>query len=117
MISTPPQVHSGGMDRKAIIEQRLAAAFAPMHLEVVDESHMHAVPAGAQSHFKVIVVSQAFENASPIERHRRVNQVLADLLAGGVHALALHTHTPAEWGEKEERIIDSPPCLGGGNAR
>ena len=102
------------MDRKATIEEKLAAAFSPLHLEVVDESYMHSVPEGAQSHFKVTLVAEAFAGEPPVARHRRVNQVLAQELAGGIHALALHTLTPEEWFAKGGKAPDSPPCLGGG---
>ena len=49
------------MNRKETIEQKLREAFSPLHLEVADESHMHSVPEGAQSHFKVTVVSERFD--------------------------------------------------------
>ncbi|MCU7948134.1 MAG: BolA/IbaG family iron-sulfur metabolism protein [Candidatus Thiodiazotropha sp. (ex Cardiolucina cf. quadrata)] len=43
------------------IQQKLQSAFSPLHLEVINESHMHSVPEGAESHFKVVVVSEAFQ--------------------------------------------------------
>ena len=104
------------MNRQSIIEQKLSEAFSPLHLEVADETHMHDVPADAQSHFKVTLVSSRFEAEPLVKRHRLVNQVLAEELAGGIHALALHTLTPEEWFEKGGRSPDSPPCLGGGKA-
>lgn len=61
----------------------------PTHLEVINESNMHNVPKGSESHFKVVVVSMDFENLSLIKRHRMVNDVLKDELAGGVHALSI----------------------------
>ena len=96
------------------IESKLQEALAPFHLEVVNESHMHNVPAGSESHFKVTVVSEAFAGKLPLARHRAVNKALADELAGPVHALALHTLTPEEWFERSARVPDSPPCAGGG---
>ena len=101
------------MNRRELIEQQLNAAFSPLHIEVVDESHMHSVPEGAQSHFKVTLVSQQFEQQSLLQRHRAVNQVLAHELENGIHALALHTMTADEWFAKGGRSPDSPPCLGG----
>jgi BolA protein len=95
------------------IKQKLESAFSPLHLEVVNESHMHNVPEGSESHFKIVLVSDAFKGERLINRHRQVNSVLADELRGGVHALALHTQTPEEWFEKGGRVPDSPPCLGG----
>ena len=73
------------------IEQVLKDAFAPLHLEVLDESHMHNVPEDAQSHFKVTLVAEAFAGQSLIQRHRAVNQVLAGEIMDTIHALALHT--------------------------
>ena len=104
------------MDRKALIESRLSEAFNPFHLEVVDESSNHDVPEGAQSHFKVTLVSAALDGLSLVQRHRRINQLLADQFSEGLHALALHTYTPEEWFEKGGQASDSPPCLGGGKA-
>ena len=101
------------MNRRELIEQQLTAAFTLLHIEVVDESHMHSVPDGAQSHFKVTLVSQQFEQQSLLQRHRAVNQVLAHELENGIHALALHTMTPDEWFAKGGHSSDSPPCLGG----
>ena len=95
------------------INEKLAAALAPQHLEVVNESGNHNVPAGSETHFKVIVVAAAFEGQRLLARHRRVNQALADELAGGVHALAIHAYTAAEWRERFGAAPMSPPCLGG----
>ena len=61
----------------------------------------------------MVLVSKAFEGESLITRHRRVNQVLADELSGGVHALALHTMTPEEWFNRGGTSPHSPECLGG----
>ncbi len=96
-----------------IIEQKLQQAFAPIHLEVINESHMHSVAEGSESHFKVVVVSEAFTGEKLIARHRQVNRVLGEELAGGIHALALHTLTPDDWFNRGGSVADSPPCLGG----
>jgi len=98
------------------IEQALKDAFAPLHLEVIDESHMHDVPEDAQSHFKVTLVAEAFAGQPLIQRHRAVNQVLAGEIMDAIHALALHTMTPEEWFAKGGQSPDSPPCLGGGKS-
>lgn len=82
------------------ITARLTAAFSPVTLEVKDESHLHAGHAGAreggQSHFRILVVSSAFEGLSRVDRQRAVNAALKDELAGPVHALAMKTLTPQE---------------------
>ena len=95
------------------IEAKLAARFHPLHCEVVNESHMHSVPPGSESHFKITVVSEDFAGRRLIERHRAVNETLASELAGAVHAIALHTLTPEEWFARGGAVPDSPPCLGG----
>ena len=82
------------------IEEKLGAAFAPDHLEVVDESFLHAGHAGArpegETHFRVVIVAAGFEGVSRLERQRRVVEVLSDELSGPVHALAIRARTPAE---------------------
>ncbi len=95
------------------ITQKLEDVLKPGHLEVINESHMHNVPPGSESHFKVVVVSDAFEGKMLVARHRMINQALAEELAGPIHALALHTMTPSEWSEKGA-APQSPPCMGGG---
>jgi BolA family transcriptional regulator, general stress-responsive regulator len=83
-----------------IITEKLTAAFAPESLRVVDESHQHQGHAGhrpgGQTHYRVYIVSAAFQGKSRIDRHRMINQMLAGELAGGVHALAIHASAPGE---------------------
>jgi len=83
-----------------IIRGKLSAAFAPVALEVKDESAMHAGHAGArpggETHFRVRIVSPAFQGASRVERQRQVYAALSEELEARVHALALVTLTPAE---------------------
>ena len=95
------------------IEGQLRQAFSPRHLAVVNESHMHNVPPGSESHFNVVLVCDAFDGQRKVARHQQVYQVLADQLAAGVHALALHTYTPAEWQARGEELPASPNCMGG----
>ena len=95
------------------IETKLAEALEPAHLVVENESSNHNVPAGSESHFRVVVVAAGFEGRRLIERHRMVNAVLSDELAGPVHALALHTYTEADWKARFGAAPMSPPCLGG----
>lgn len=82
------------------IRRKLKQAFAPEALEVVNDSHHHAghggSPGTGESHFSIKVVSPAFEGKSRVERHRMVNAVLAEELAGKIHALAVSALTPAE---------------------
>ena len=95
------------------INDVLVEHLAPARLDIINESHKHNVPAGSESHFKVTVVSNEFENMGLVPRHRTVNKLLADLLAGPIHALSLHTYTLSEWQERGEQVPASPPCRGG----
>jgi BolA protein len=85
---------------KARIEEKLQRAFQPDRLTVVDESHLHEGHVGhrpgGETHFRVSVVAKSFAGKSRVERHRMVNSVLADELAGPVHALAVNPTAPEE---------------------
>lgn len=85
-----------------VITEKLAAAFAPTSLQVVDESHQHEGHAGhrpgGETHYRVYIVSEAFRGKSRIDRHRMINRTLARELAEGVHALAIHAAAPGEGG-------------------
>jgi BolA protein len=94
------------------IEQKLQS-LNPVQLSVENESHMHAVPANSETHFKVTLVTEEFNGLRSLQRHRKINQLLADELAGPVHALALHTYTSQEWEQKHGVAPTSPNCLGG----
>lgn len=98
------------------ITQQLENRFSPTHLEVENESHMHNVAPGSESHFKVTIVTEEFEGLMLIKRHRAVNEALKEVLTL-IHALALHTMTPNEWFEKGGAVADSPECLGGGKGQ
>ena len=95
------------------IRSKLDAALSPSVLDVINESHMHNVPPGSESHFKITVVSDEFAGKMLVARHRIVNKLLADELAGPVHAIALHTYTPDEYFERAGAVPASPPCEGG----
>ncbi len=99
------------MSMQQQIEAKLPQAFAPDHLEVRNESHMHRTEPGAESHFKVVLVSGSFAGQRLLARHRAVNEVLAAELAGPVHALALHTYTPEEW-QQQGIAPRTPSCVG-----
>ena len=99
------------MSMQQQIENKLQQAFSPAHLEVLNESHMHRVSPGAESHFKVVLVSEQFAGQRSLARHRAVNSVLAEELSGGVHALALHTYTSEEWSLRGS-APRTAPCVG-----
>jgi stress-induced morphogen len=102
------------MSKRETIHDLLVEAFTPAALEVIDESGNHSVPKGAESHFKVVVVSDAFVGRPLVGRHRAINVALDSLLGPKlIHALAIHAYTPAEWTARGESFPASPPCLGG----
>ncbi len=89
------------------IEEKLIRAFRPSRLAVENESAKHAGHAGlregkayatGESHFRVVIVSDAFRGRSRLDRHRLVNEVLAEELRSDIHALAIRAMTPEEAG-------------------
>ena len=82
------------------IRAKLERAFAPEKLVVTDESHLHAGHAGArpggETHFAVEIVSAAFAGLGRVERQRKVYDVLAEELAGPVHALSVQAKAPGQ---------------------
>ena len=108
---------SSVMDIQQQIEKKLRDAFDPLHLEVIDESHMHRVPKGAKTHFKAVVVSDLFEGLTRLERHKKVYRVLLVELDGLIKAFSLYTHTSIEWRNRQGLLAPSPPCMGGGDHR
>jgi BolA protein len=88
------------VSRRARIEARLREALAAEHVQVVDESALHAGHAGARAgagHFRAVVVSERFEGVRPLERQRLVYAALADEMGREIHALSMQALTPAEW--------------------
>lgn len=103
------------MSKAEHIEEALEAEFHPSHLEVVNESHMHNVAPGSESHFKVVIVCEAFAQKPLIARHRAV-QAVVKMEELGIHALALHTFAPSEWQASADTpsiVTESPDCHGG----
>lgn len=105
------------MSMSARIEARLTDALAPVHLALEDESHKHNVPPGSESHWKVVVVSEAFAGQRLVQRQRAVYGALKAELADGVHALSMKTLSPDEWRAQGGAVShETPPCLGGSKA-
>ena len=98
------------------IETKLRGSLSPAHLDVINESHMHSVPPNSETHFKVVVVSDSFAGKTRVARHQMINRLLADELAGPVHALSIQAHTPEEWAARGGAVLDSPECMGGSKA-
>ncbi|KAG9283706.1 bolA-like protein 1 [Astyanax mexicanus] len=108
-----PSMEPGGTRPvESAIRTKLTQALQPKHLEVLNESHMHAVPPGSESHFRVLVVSPRFDGLSLLQRHRLVNEALKEELSSCVHALAIQAKTPQQW-SSDPKLAKSPPCLGG----
>ena len=88
------------MSAEARIKEKLIVALRPTRLDVINESDMHAghrsSPGTGESHFRVLIVSDAFAGKSRVERHRLVNEVLKGDVGGAIHALALATYAPGE---------------------
>ena len=87
-------------DRRSRITASLREHFDPVHVDVVDESHLHAGHAGARSgggHFRVLVVSDRFAGKNLVERQRLVYDALAEEMGSDIHALSLKTLTADEW--------------------
>tara|TARA_B100000900_G_scaffold404341_1_gene412610 strand:- start:4772 stop:5080 length:309 start_codon:yes stop_codon:yes gene_type:complete len=94
------------------IEEKLNIGISSQFLEVINESPNHNVPDGAESHFKVTVVSDDFENMSAVKRHQLIYKVLSEEMKI-IHAIAIHPFTKNEWDKINEESLDSPDCLGG----
>ena len=87
------------MDRVKTITEKLELALAPEHLEITDDSHLHAGHAGAAGgggHFSVKIVSSRFQGCATLARHRRVYQAVSDMMPGEIHALSIKALTPEE---------------------
>jgi len=110
-ISSPAFFSSSSGPVQRRLEEKLQT-LQPVHLQVVNESYMHNVPKGSESHFKVIIVSPHFENKTLLERHRTVNDTLKEELRQSIHALSITAKTPSQWAQSN-LVTPSPPCLGG----
>lgn len=81
------------------------------HMELINESYMHNVPEGSESHFKLTLVSDVFSGKRLVQRHQYIYKLL-DVSMKKIHALALHLYTNEEWSEKQGAPL-SPHCMGG----
>jgi len=87
-------------DRCARIEASLRERLGAVHVEVIDESHLHVGHVGARDgggHFRAVVVSMRFEGKAPVQRQRLVYDALDSAMGSEIHALSMKTLTPAEW--------------------
>ena len=95
------------------IESVLKENLDTSHLEVINESFMHNVEPGADSHVRVIAVSETFDGLNLVKRHQAIYKLIGEELAGPIHAITLHTFTADEWQERNESTHPSPDCEGG----
>ncbi len=98
------------------IEQSILSALEtlkPSFLDLRNESSLHSVPNDSETHFKLIIVSDAFEGKTQVKRHQLVYGLLSDQLSGPVHALSMTTFTTYEWTDAKRGIVESPKCMGG----
>lgn len=96
------------------IENQLREALDPERMRLVNESYMHNVPKGSETHFNLVIVSPAFEGKPTLARHRAVYGALGAEIEAGLHALTMKTMTPEEWTQAGGEVTNpAPPCLGG----
>lgn len=101
------------MSRKQRITDLLYTELNPFFLTVEDESTRHHVPVGAETHFKLVIVSEKFAKLTLLARHRLINSLLSQEFNNGLHALSLHLHTKEEWETRLGTTTNSPACRDG----
>ncbi|OOF84058.1 transcriptional regulator [Rodentibacter ratti] len=102
------------MSKQQELLDKIHTEFQPHFAAVENESHMHSSGRGANSHFKLVIVSDVFDGMSKVKRHQKLYQLFAEDLKNGIHALALHLYTKKEWEELGEVFPNSPNCAGVG---
>lgn len=85
-------------ERIQYIEDTIKQTFNPTHFEIIDDSHLHAghASAGGGGHFRVTIVSEAFNGKSLLDRHRMVYDAMGDAMKSEIHALSVKAYTPEE---------------------
>jgi len=99
------------MTLQELIATKIKQRLTPQHFEISNESSLHHVPTGSESHFKVLIVSNEFEGKPLLQRHKILNEVLKKEMRDQIHALALHTLTPKEWEQMTTVEHPSPPVF------
>ncbi|WP_028469294.1 BolA family protein [Neptunomonas japonica] len=95
-----------------VVEEKLRTDISVSELQIVNESHMHSGPA-ADSHFKLVLVSDDFAGKRLVQRHQMIYKILAQELQTPIHALSMHLYTQDEWTKKNGEVMASPTCKGG----
>ena len=101
------------MSAIASIESKLKKAIDPIHLEVIDESYLHNVEPGRESHVRIVAISDLFIGLNLVKRHQLIYAEIQEEISGPIHAISLHTFTEEEWTKKNNETEPSPNCLGG----
>mmetsp|Transcript_49016 Transcript_49016/g.81548 ORF Transcript_49016/g.81548 Transcript_49016/m.81548 type:complete len:122 (-) Transcript_49016:8-373(-) len=103
------------MSIQARITEKIQASLDPLHLEVINESHMHNVAPGSESHFRVVIVSEKFEGKTKLDQHRMVHEAVEIELRDHIHAFSAQTLKPSQWEAQGHNIVvqQSPSCRGG----
>ena len=91
------------------LEKKLKEGLKPLLLEVQNESPSHNVPQGSESHFRILAVSAAFKGLSPVQRHKKVYQMIQEEMAS-IHAFSQSLFTEEEWRKEGGSLPSSPPC-------
>ena len=97
------------------IDQRIKDEVNVHHMTLENESYMHNVPEGSESHFKLVLVADVFEGKRLVQRHQFVYNVLKEEMTG-IHALAMHLYSIKEWEGRNAIAPSSPKCHGGEKA-
>ena len=93
---------------ESTIKNLLIDKFNPSLLSITNESYMHNVPEGSESHFKIVLVSDSFKDISKIKQHQKIYKVLGKLM-NSIHALSIYSFDEMEY-KNNPVIIDSPNC-------
>ena len=97
---------SNAIESKII--NQLNSSFKLSSLKIVNESFMHNVPEGAESHFKIVIVSNQFKEQKMMQRHKAIYKALGEIMRS-IHALSIHAYDDEEFDENPI-ILDSPQC-------
>ncbi|AWY00737.1 transcriptional regulator [Marinomonas primoryensis] len=100
------------MNVQTQIDQRINEKIDIHHMTLENESYMHNVPEGSESHFKLVLVSDVFQGKRLVQRHQLVYATLQEEMTK-IHALAMHLYSIQEWSERNALAPSSPKCHGG----
>src|SRR2546423_1838448 len=91
------------------LREKLQKTFAPVELELTNESHAHGFSRGPEGHFKLFIVSETFKGMNKVQRHQSILGLVKDEMAAGIHALTIRALTPEEQ-TQDSGNFSSPAC-------